>query len=271
MDRMAERYVSRVLWNVYLKPEYKRQIEGDLRAHIEEASQQKSVAEVLKDMGHPRKIAAEIMETYRDSYEKMGLWNALMYASRVRDFEVKSETKIGNWPLVHIAMGYKETGEKNIARGVFAFGDIAIGGMAVGAISFGVLALGAVAIGGIAFGAIALGLFLALGSATASLMLAVGAIAISGVFAFGAVAISWFAAIGAFARATYYIDSSGASKVVLGWMEWFTTDLAERLPTIIDLAERLPAIIAVCVIVTFLIFLPVSSALRRKGGRAKDE
>ncbi|MBC7238356.1 MAG: hypothetical protein H5T69_21150, partial [Chloroflexi bacterium] len=179
-DRRVKRYIDGVLRHLYLKNEYRRRVADDLHAHIDEAARTKPVDEVLKEMGHPRKIAGEIMETYEGDYEKMGFLNAIAYARRVRDFEVKSATQVGGWPLVHIATGYNDAGQRRIAKGIIAVGDIAVGVVAMGAISTGVIALGALAAGVIAFGALAAGLLVALGAGAASLAASMGVVAVSG-------------------------------------------------------------------------------------------
>ena len=142
-NERIERYIGGVLRHLYLKNEYRRRVVEDLPAHIAEAAGTKPVDEGLKDMGHPRKVATEIMETYGDDYEKMGFLNAVAYAQRVRDFSAKSPTRVGSWPLVHIATGYNESGERNVAKGIIAVGDIAIGVVAPAVVSLGVVAMGA--------------------------------------------------------------------------------------------------------------------------------
>ncbi|MDI7248109.1 MAG: hypothetical protein QME92_11710 [Bacillota bacterium] len=218
VEQYVEQYIRGVLRHLYLKDEYRRRVADDLRSHIAEASQKKPVDEVLKDMGHPRKIAAEIMETYEKDYEKMGFLNAIAYAQHVRDSNVKSAAQVGGWPLVHIATGYNESGERNVAKGIIAVGDIAIGVVAMGAVSVGVIAVGALAAGVLASGALTVGLLVALGAAAASVVASVGGAAVSGGFAFGALALARLYAMGAYARALYYIGAYGESAVVPAWM-----------------------------------------------------
>ncbi len=105
-------------------------------------------------------------------------------------YEYRSETRIGGWPLVHVAHGIDpETGRPRIARGilaignvaigVFAVGGIAFGGISLGGVSLGLLALGGLAVGGVAAGGVALATFLALGGAAISLEYAIGGLAIA--------------------------------------------------------------------------------------------
>lgn len=257
----VEQYIRGVLRHLYLKDEYRRRVADDLRSHIAEAVQKKPVDEVLKDMGHPRKIAAEIMDTYEDDYEKMGFLNAIAYAQRVRDFNVKSTARVGGWPLVHIATGYNESGERNVAKGIIAVGDTAIGVVAMGPVSVGVIAVGALAAGILAFGAVAVGLLAALGAVAASVVASVGSVAVSGGFAFGAVALARLYAMGAYARALYYIGAYGESTVVPVWMR----SLSESLRT-----RAIPFVVILSVL-GFLLGLvpPVVLQLRalRKAGR----
>lgn len=220
-DDRVRGYVHAVMRNLYLKNEYRQQVAEDLRAHIAEAIRERSIDEVLEDLGHPRKIAAEIMEAYEDDYEKMGFLNAIAYAQQVQNFDVQSAAKIGDWPLVHIATGYNKAGEKSVARGIIAFGDVAIGCVAMGSVALGVVAFGAISAGVIALGAVAAGLLVAIGAGAFSIIASMGAAAISVVFAFGALALSRFWAMGAYARAIHYVDAYGESQVVPVWMRSF--------------------------------------------------
>jgi len=259
MDKLVERYIGGVLRNLYLKEEHRRRVADDLRAHIAEAAQTKPVDQVLKDMGHPRKIAAEVMETYQDDYEKMGFLNALAYAARVRDFEVKSAKRMGDWPLVHIAAGYNEAGERNIAKGIIAIGDIAIGVVALGRVSLGVFAVGALAGGVVASGALAVGLVLALGAGAASVVASVGGLAVSGALAFGALAFARLSAVGAYARALYYFGANGESAVLPGWMRSMIGNLATCVIPVVVSISAVP-----------IVFLALVHAITlRSAGRRK--
>jgi hypothetical protein len=76
-------------------------------------------------------------------------------------FEYRSQTSIGNWPLVHIRAGVDPvTMRPRIARGVVAIGNIAVGAVAIGGLSAGLLTLAVglgVSVGGLAIGSVALG------------------------------------------------------------------------------------------------------------------
>lgn len=105
-------------------------------------------------------------------------------------YEYRSETRIGGWPLVHIAQGIDpETGRPRVARGIIAIGNVAVGvlavggiaagGISLGGVSLGLLAFGGVAAGGVAAGGLALAAYLALGGAAISLEYAIGGLAIA--------------------------------------------------------------------------------------------
>lgn len=221
MERKIKRFVNRVLREVYLKNEYRQRVAEDLYSHICEAAAERPLEDVLKEMGHPRKIAADIMRAHADDYDKMGFWNAARYASHVRNFEIKSKTRIGDWPLVHVATGYNpETGARTIARGVIAVGDIAVGAVAFGIISAGIISIGAISAGVFALGAVALALVLGLGSVTLSGLVALGAVAFAGALALGTLSVSLWAAIGKKAIALYYVSAEGTSRYVPAWLQW---------------------------------------------------
>ncbi len=222
----VDRYIGAVLRHLYLRREYRERVAVDLRAHICEASQEKTVDEVLQGMGPPREIAADVMRTYEGDYDKLGLLNALAYAQHARDYSVKSAACIGDWPLVHIAVGLDEHGNRNVARGIFAYGDIAIGAVAIGAVSMGVIAFGAIALGGVALGALAAGVLAAMGAVALSAGASCGALAIAGFLALGALSVARFWAIGAYARAIHYIAARGESAVVPGWLRSLSDGLA---------------------------------------------
>ena len=102
--------------------------------------------------------------------------------------EWRSPTTIFGVPLVHIAYGRDpRTGQRRIAKGIVAIGDIAVGVLALGGTAFGAIAFGGVAIGLVSIGGCAFGLTLALGG------LAMGGIAIGGL-AIGGLAFGGFAA-----------------------------------------------------------------------------
>lgn len=77
-------------------------------------------------------------------------------------WEYRSKAELHGLPVVHVSFaGMDRFRRPNVARGVFAFGDVAIGlvacgGVAIGPVALGGIALGLVALGGIAAGVIAL-------------------------------------------------------------------------------------------------------------------
>jgi len=121
-----------------------------------------------------------------------------------------SKTKIGSWPLVHVAFGLDPvTGKAKTARGIIAIGNratglIAMGGIAKGFIAFGGIAFGVFALGGIAAGVLT---FAGLGI---GLLFCYGGLAI-GTLAYGGLAIG-YAAVGGLAVG-YYAMGGGAYGV----------------------------------------------------------
>jgi len=106
------------------------------------------------------------------------------------NFEYKSKRKLFGLPLLHVARGTDPTtGEKRVARGFFAFGDIAVGVIAFGGYARGWFACGGMAVGGIAIGGLSLGL-VSWGGLALALLLAVGGLAI-GPLATGGAALGW--------------------------------------------------------------------------------
>lgn len=89
--------------------------------------------------------------------------------------EWKSPARLFGVPVIHVAYGFDpKTGDKLVARGIIAVGDVAIGGIASGGLSVGLISFGGVALGLNAIGGLAIGLQLAFGGA------AVGGIAMGG-------------------------------------------------------------------------------------------
>lgn len=95
-------------------------------------------------------------------------------------FEYRATATIGGLPLVHVAFGVDPcTGERRVARGVIAIGQLAFGVVAFGQVAVGIVAVGqlgaglAVGVGQIGFGIYALGQFAA-GAAEAFGQLASG-------------------------------------------------------------------------------------------------
>jgi predicted Ser/Thr protein kinase len=116
--------------------------------------------------------------------------------------EFISRTKVGSWPLVHLAFGLDpKTGKQRAARGIIAIasgtatGALAMGTIARGIFAFGAMAFGVVAIGGFAFG------LLTFAGVGIGLVFAYGGVAI-GFTAFGGLALG-YAAMGGWAGGYY--------------------------------------------------------------------
>jgi len=127
--------------------------------------------------------------------------------------EFVSETKIGSWPLVHLAYGLDpKTGKQRVARGIIAIGSSATGFLAIGGLAKGVFAFGGLAIGVFALGGIGLGLVTMAGLGFGLLFcyggLAVGTTAYGGLaFGYGAVgglAVGYYA-MGAAAHGAHVV------------------------------------------------------------------
>ncbi len=136
-----------------------------------------------------------------------------------------SERKIGNLPLVSIAIGPDSTRNeaRGHARGVIAIGDIAsgwvaIGGLARGGVALGGLALGVVSLGGLAIGGLAVG-----GAAVGAI--SVGGLAVAAVAAVGGAAVGYYASGGA-AFGKYVVSSTirdpEAVKFFSQYLPWIT-------------------------------------------------
>lgn len=223
MDARIRRFILAVMRNVYLKPEARRRIAEDLRATMLAASEDRPVEDVIRDMGSPVLMANELMSVHATSTEDMGILNAMMYAARRPSFEIKSKARIGDKPLVHVAMGYDEaTGGVKVADGIIAIGTIAKGWIAAGGVAIGGLAFGGVALGGIALGGVAVGL-VGLGGLALALLLALGGLALAGGVSVGGLAVAVWTAIGGLGRAMHYYVGSGQSAVLPEWATWIAT------------------------------------------------
>lgn len=111
-------------------------------------------------------------------------------AERFQSFEYKSKRTLFGMPLLHVTSGIDPaTGQKRVARGFFAFGDLAVGVVAFGGYARGIFACGGLAVGVVAFGGMSVGL-VCWGGVALALLLAVGGLAI-GPLATGGLAIGW--------------------------------------------------------------------------------
>jgi predicted Ser/Thr protein kinase len=125
-------------------------------------------------------------------------------AWHVGGWQWKSQSTFMGWPLVHIAYGHHpDTGEKLVAKGLIAIGDVAVGGIAFGGVSVGLASFGGVALGLNAVGGCAIALQLAAGGC------AIGALAVGGA-AVGALAMGG-AAVGGIA-----LGGAGVGYLALG-------------------------------------------------------
>jgi serine/threonine protein kinase len=110
-------------------------------------------------------------------------------------YEYRSKTTLWGLPLVHIATGIDPvTGQKRIAKGIIAMGDVAVGVIALGGGAFGGITFGGASVGLVSFGGMAIGLLFALGGGALG-MIAIGGGAI-GALAIGGAAIGYYAAGG---------------------------------------------------------------------------
>ncbi|MFH2137813.1 MAG: zinc ribbon domain-containing protein [Candidatus Omnitrophota bacterium] len=81
-------------------------------------------------------------------------------------YEWKSKTKIGQWPLVHVAIGRsRKTGKLLVAKGIIAIGQFAVGVVTIAQFGLGVIfgfgqfVTGLLAIGQFAFGGVVIAQF----------------------------------------------------------------------------------------------------------------
>jgi hypothetical protein len=125
-----------------------------------------------------------------------GTWKRYLYPSGMLYREFVSHSRVGAWPLVHIATGRNpETGKIATARGFVAIGRKAIGVVAIGQAAAGAVAIGQVAVGAVAVGQLAVGVLLGVGQLTA------------GIVAFGQIAFG-FVAVGQIAFGSWVFGQS---------------------------------------------------------------
>ena len=140
--------------------------------------------------------------------------------------EWKSKSTFLGFPLIHLAYGHNpRTGEKLVAKGLIAIGDVAVGGLAMGGVSLGIVSSGGCAFGITAAGGVAIGLQLAAGGA------AIGALALGGaavgLIAFGGGAIGYIA-LGGGAVGRFAIGGGAAGTNVFDWRgKWTPAEAAE--------------------------------------------
>jgi hypothetical protein len=120
-----------------------------------------------------------------------------------RGYEYRSQATLFGLPLIHVAGGRDPaTGQRRVAKGVIAIGDLAVGGLAIGGCSLGIISIGGCAFGLFSLGGLAVGMLVAFGGLGIG-GLALGGIAI-GILAVGGGAIGWYAACGGGATAVKY-------------------------------------------------------------------
>jgi hypothetical protein len=111
-------------------------------------------------------------------------------------YEYKSSTTIGAWPLLHMCAGVDPVSMRpKIAKGIVAIGNVAVGVVAIGGLACGLFTLGGVSIG----------LLLAVGGAAIGVGLSVGGFAVGSV-AIGGAAVGFLYAIGGSAFGPAVID-----------------------------------------------------------------
>ncbi len=142
-----------------------------------------------KERGRRQQSAGEF-KTQIENIGSMPASTQRTLAKRFQSFEYKSKRTIFGRPLLHVTQGIDPTtGEKRVARGIFAFGEIAIGVFAFGGYARGWFACGGMAVGGVAIGGLSIGL-LSWGGMALALLLAVGGLSV-GPLATGGAALGW--------------------------------------------------------------------------------
>jgi hypothetical protein len=233
MNEKIDSYINTIIENMVIDDGLKERVAQDLHTHINEASQEQSVDEILGKIGSPEEVAREFMETiYEDKNEVIErlIQERLKLKQLFKDafYEFKTKTKLFGLPLIHIKVrkirGY---GNKyGIAKGIIAIGDyasgvIAIGGFCYGVICIGGYCLGIIPIGGLCAGLISLGGF-SLGLASFGGFAAgiwslggfsAGIYTLGGAIAVGMKSISGIAAFGLYAESDHY--TSGLSPMVV--------------------------------------------------------
>jgi hypothetical protein len=142
-----------------------------------------------KERGRRQQSAGEF-KTQIEGLASMPASTQRSLALRFQSFEYKSKHTIFGRPLLHVTQGIDPTtGEKRVARGFFAFGEIAHGVFAFGGYARGWFAFGGLAVGGVAIGGLSFGL-ISWGGLALALLLAVGALSV-GPLATGGAALGW--------------------------------------------------------------------------------
>lgn len=165
--------------------------------------------------------------------------------------EWKSKATLFGWPILHVAYGKNpRTGEKLVAKGVIAIGDMAVGGIAFGGLSFGIVSMGGVALGINAFGGVAAGIQSAFGGVAFGGVtlggMSIGAIANGGNaiggFAYGGMA-NGYVAVGGQANGTYVLPGLG---------KWNPPEFADSLLATMLVDSRLTLFVFVAAVMMIL-------------------
>jgi tRNA A-37 threonylcarbamoyl transferase component Bud32 len=165
--------------------------------------------------------------------------------------DYRSKIKILGWPVLHIATGIDPmTGQKRVAKGVIALGDVAIGGLAFGGCAFGIFAIGGVAIGLVSFGGMAIGLLVALGGG------AIGGLAVGGgalgVIAVGGGAVGYYATGGG-AWGVHPLGGNVQDPVAKEFFSWFPINAQFVMQSMGYMGMIIAVVIVLGVLVTFAV------------------
>jgi|GEM_PF-3093915 hypothetical protein len=186
MEKRYLDYIDDVVSRIDTDSQTKNKIKQSLTEHIE-ALIEKHGSLAYNKLDPVEKVAWEFSENLQlqDRKEYSYPW-----PRRYPVWRRVSQKKIFNIPLYHITDGYNpETGEFEIARGIFAFGPVALGVFTAGGIALGVFS----------FAGISAGVLLALGGLSLSALASLGGAAVAGLFAAGGMAVSFGLSIGGFA------------------------------------------------------------------------
>ena len=216
MDERITSYVDEVIDNIIAEDRIKEKIRQDLYENMNDACENSSVEDVLRNMGDPKETAENFMDEIYDKSEvidkliKEKTENKMLKCG----FEYKSKKELVGIPLVHIKFRGRHSHRPAVAKGIIAFGDISIGVISGGAIAIGGISIGAISLGLLAFGAIGIGL-MAYGGAAIGLV-AIGGLAI-GKIAFGGLAIGKLA-VGGKAIGKYIISGTKETDYSLNYV-----------------------------------------------------
>ena len=157
--------------------------------------------------------------------------------SYFRGWSYDSGTKLFGLPLVSVRLHLygRPMRSKDVARGVFAVGNVAVGVVSLGLISAGLFSLGVISVGILALGVLAFGLT-ALGAVAIGL-LAFGPVALGLWYAGGVAALGGKIAVGVAAVGQTAVGYDAAGEHILLWGDGLTRPeveafLLEHHPTL---------------------------------------